>query len=166
MTDSTAFREGNTRNQMQRGWMSPEDDWRLGFKWLDETYRALRIDRLQSCVEYRAHVCARSVGALLRYSGPVFSGRAVRTSMAKVWRSRVYTASTNTKDPYHSPPPLTATTPATTMAWNPSSSIFQDGKLKPATYKLQNIVSKTYVGIKDHVRDWTKVRNQIFYTYG
>lgn len=31
-------------------------------------------------------------------------------------------------------------------------SIFQDGKLKPGIYKIRNIVSKTYVDIKDDVR--------------
>ncbi|KAF9649761.1 hypothetical protein BDM02DRAFT_1746722 [Thelephora ganbajun] len=33
------------------------------------------------------------------------------------------------------------------------SSILQDGKIKPGIYKIQNIVSKTYVDIKDHVRE-------------
>ena len=42
------------------------------------------------------------------------------------------------------------------MTYNSSStspSIFQDGKLKPGVYKIQNIVSKTYVDIKDHLRE-------------
>ena len=34
------------------------------------------------------------------------------------------------------------------------SAIFQaDGKLKPGIYKIRNIVSKTYVDIKDDVRE-------------
>ena len=36
---------------------------------------------------------------------------------------------------------------------NSGSSIFQDGKLKPGIYKIQNIVSKTYVETKDHLRE-------------
>ncbi|KAF9649758.1 hypothetical protein BDM02DRAFT_3128122 [Thelephora ganbajun] len=32
-------------------------------------------------------------------------------------------------------------------------SILQDGKIKPGIYKIQNIVSKTYADIKDHVRE-------------
>lgn len=40
------------------------------------------------------------------------------------------------------------------MAYTPSAlSIFQDGKLKPGVYKIQNIKAKTYVDIKDHVRE-------------
>ena len=36
----------------------------------------------------------------------------------------------------------------------PNSSIFQDdGKLKSGIYKIQNIVSKTYVDTKDHLRE-------------
>jgi len=35
----------------------------------------------------------------------------------------------------------------------PASSIFQDGKVKPGVYKIQNIVSKTYVEVKDHLRE-------------
>ena len=34
-----------------------------------------------------------------------------------------------------------------------SASIFQDGKLKPGIYKIQNIVSNTYVDTKDHLRE-------------
>ena len=37
---------------------------------------------------------------------------------------------------------------------NTGSTIFQaDGKLKPGIYKIQNIVGKTYVDIKDDVRE-------------
>jgi hypothetical protein len=32
-------------------------------------------------------------------------------------------------------------------------SILQDGKIRPGTYKIKNIVSQTYVDIKDHVRE-------------
>ena len=42
------------------------------------------------------------------------------------------------------------------MTYNSSKtdpSIFQGGKLKPGVYKIQNIVSKSYVDIKDHVRE-------------
>lgn len=34
-----------------------------------------------------------------------------------------------------------------------SSSILQDGRIRPGTYKIKNIVSQTYVDIKDHVRE-------------
>lgn len=33
------------------------------------------------------------------------------------------------------------------------SSIYQDGKIKPGVYKIRNIVSKTYVNIKDDARE-------------
>jgi len=36
---------------------------------------------------------------------------------------------------------------------NESSSIFRDGKLKPGIYKIQNIVSQTYVDIREHTRE-------------
>jgi len=45
------------------------------------------------------------------------------------------------------------TTPAVTMKRNTSSSIFQDGRLRPGTYKIKNIVSKTYVDTKDDLRE-------------
>ena len=50
----------------------------------------------------------------------------------------------------------TTATPATKMLQNSNtgSTIFQaDGKLKPGIYKIQNIVGKTYVDIKDDVRE-------------
>jgi hypothetical protein len=34
-----------------------------------------------------------------------------------------------------------------------SSPIFRDGKIRPGVYKIRNIVSKTYVDIKDDVRE-------------
>jgi len=34
-----------------------------------------------------------------------------------------------------------------------STSILQDGRIKPGIYKIKNIVSQTYVDIKDHVRE-------------
>ena len=36
---------------------------------------------------------------------------------------------------------------------NDSSSIFQDGKLKPGIYKIQNIQSETYLDIEVHLRE-------------
>lgn len=33
------------------------------------------------------------------------------------------------------------------------SAILQDGQLKPGVYKIRNVESKTYVDIKDHVRE-------------
>jgi len=33
------------------------------------------------------------------------------------------------------------------------TSIFKDGKLKPGLYKIQNIVSQTYVDIQEHTRE-------------
>ena len=33
------------------------------------------------------------------------------------------------------------------------TSIFKDGKLKPGVYKIQNIVSQTYVDIQEHTRE-------------
>jgi len=33
------------------------------------------------------------------------------------------------------------------------NSVFQDGRLKPGTYKIRNIVSKTFVDIKDDLRE-------------
>jgi len=36
---------------------------------------------------------------------------------------------------------------------NESGSIFKDGKLKPVIYKIQNIVSQTYVDIREHTRE-------------
>lgn len=36
---------------------------------------------------------------------------------------------------------------------NESISIFQDGKLKPGIYKIQNIVGQTYVDIQEHTRE-------------
>ena len=35
----------------------------------------------------------------------------------------------------------------------PSHMIFQDGKLKPGLYKIQNLVSKTYVDIHEHTME-------------
>jgi len=32
------------------------------------------------------------------------------------------------------------------------SSIFEDGKLKPGIYKIQNLYSRTYLGIHEHSR--------------
>ena len=34
-----------------------------------------------------------------------------------------------------------------------SISIFQDGKLKPGIYKIQNIVGQTYVDTREHTRE-------------
>jgi hypothetical protein len=34
-----------------------------------------------------------------------------------------------------------------------SSSIFEDGRLKPGTYKIQNLYGETYVDIQEHSRD-------------
>ena len=34
-----------------------------------------------------------------------------------------------------------------------SLSIFKDGKLKPGIYKIQNIVSETYVDVEVHTRE-------------
>lgn len=36
---------------------------------------------------------------------------------------------------------------------NAGPSIFQGGKLKPGIYKIRNLVSQTYVDIKDDVRE-------------
>lgn len=33
-----------------------------------------------------------------------------------------------------------------------SLSVFQDGKLKPGVYKIQNVVTQTFVGIEEHSR--------------
>ena len=33
------------------------------------------------------------------------------------------------------------------------SSIFDDGKLKPGTYKIQNLYSQTYLDIHEHSRE-------------
>ena len=35
---------------------------------------------------------------------------------------------------------------------NDSSTIFRDGRLKPGIYKIQNIVTQTYVDIEVHRR--------------
>ncbi|KAF9642236.1 hypothetical protein BDM02DRAFT_2471012 [Thelephora ganbajun] len=34
-----------------------------------------------------------------------------------------------------------------------SSSVFEDGKLRPAVYKIQNIVGQTYVDIREHSKE-------------
>jgi hypothetical protein len=34
-----------------------------------------------------------------------------------------------------------------------SSSIFANGKLKPGTYKIQNIYTETYVDVREHSRE-------------
>ena len=50
----------------------------------------------------------------------------------------------------------TTTTLAPAMVYNSretGNSIFQDGRLKPGTYKIRNIVSKTFVDIKDDLRE-------------
>ena len=82
----------------------------------------------------------------------MLSDRMVPETPTKVWRSRViYMCSANTIVSLRA-----TTTPATAMAYNPpnsSSSIFHDGNLRPGIYKIQNIVSKTYVDIKDHIRE-------------
>jgi len=50
-------------------------------------------------------------------------------------------------------PSLRSTTiPAVTMGRDASSSIFQDGQLKPGIYKIRNTVSKTYVATKGEPR--------------
>ena len=36
---------------------------------------------------------------------------------------------------------------------NDSASIFTDGKLEPGIYKIQNIVSQTYVDIREHTKE-------------
>ena len=36
---------------------------------------------------------------------------------------------------------------------NDSASIFEDGKLKPGIYKIQNIFGQTYVDIREHTRE-------------
>ena len=36
---------------------------------------------------------------------------------------------------------------------NESDSVFRDGKLKPGIYKIQNIVSQTYVDIREQTRE-------------
>ncbi|KAF9648165.1 hypothetical protein BDM02DRAFT_3187334 [Thelephora ganbajun] len=41
----------------------------------------------------------------------------------------------------------------TPTSTNNSISIFKDGKLKPGIYKIQNIVSQTYVDIREHTRE-------------
>ena len=43
-----------------------------------------------------------------------------------------------------------------TMTFNSpsdSSSIFEDGKLKPVIYKIQNLYSQTYLDIHEHSRE-------------
>ena len=34
-----------------------------------------------------------------------------------------------------------------------SDSMFEDGKLKPGVYKIQNIVGQTYLDIRDHTQE-------------
>ena len=49
-----------------------------------------------------------------------------------------------------------ATTKADEMKYSyssPTATVLQDGKIKPGIYKIQNIVSKTYVDIKDDLRE-------------
>ena len=41
----------------------------------------------------------------------------------------------------------------TLTSTNDYASIFKDGKLKPGVYKIQNIVSQTYVDIREHTRE-------------
>ena len=36
---------------------------------------------------------------------------------------------------------------------NESDSVFKDGRIKPGVYKIQNIVSQTYVDIREHSRE-------------
>jgi len=36
---------------------------------------------------------------------------------------------------------------------NSSSSILKDGKLKPGIYKIQNLYTRTYMDIHDHLRE-------------
>ena len=88
----------------------------------------------------------------------MLSGRAVRdpptaASRSKVWRGAVciYTVRDINITSFQ-----TTTTSKTAMVYNsPRSppSIFQGGRIKPGVYKIQNIVSKTYVDIKDDVRE-------------
>ena len=41
----------------------------------------------------------------------------------------------------------------TLTSTNDYVSIFKDGKLKPGIYKIQNIVSQTYVDVREHTRE-------------
>ena len=55
----------------------------------------------------------------------------------------------------HGPPPAT-TTQADKMKYsssNTSTSIYQYGKIKPGVYKIKNVVSGTFVDIKDDARE-------------
>ena len=69
--------------------------------------------------------------------------------LAKVWRGRV-----RIWQSIDIIVTLRATTPTTTMGlFSFGSSVFQDGQIKPGIYKIRNVESKTYVDIKDHVRE-------------
>jgi hypothetical protein len=41
----------------------------------------------------------------------------------------------------------------TSTSKNDSVSIFEDGKLRPGIYKIQNIVGQTYVDIREHNKE-------------
>jgi len=65
----------------------------------------------------------------------------------KVWRSGGSNATTiNSYDP------STAAMATVVNFFQSGSSIFEHGRLEPGIYKIRNIVSKTYVDIKDDAR--------------
>ena len=74
--------------------------------------------------------------------------------MAKVWRlvhdHRYQTASWPARVLYIVVIALLTMTMNSTSG---SSSIFKDGKLKPGIYKIQNILSETYLDIEVHSRE-------------
>lgn len=83
-------------------------------------------------------------------------GWGIRTPSKSVAESSVYSIwlVSLPLQPLSKPPPPQRS--ATTMTYNTpesSLSIFQDGKIKPGIYKIQNIVSRTYVDTKDHLRE-------------
>ena len=41
----------------------------------------------------------------------------------------------------------------TLTSTNDSVSVFEDGKLRPGIYKIMNIVSQTYVDIREHTKE-------------
>ena len=48
---------------------------------------------------------------------------------------------------------VTLALPTMTLnATNKSSSIFQDGRLRPGIYKIRNVYTETYVDIEEHSR--------------
>ena len=50
-------------------------------------------------------------------------------------------------------PPHSFSSIVNSTSMNDSASIFKDGKLEPGVFKIQNIVSQTYLDVREHTRE-------------